>query len=264
VALICWAAAQAGHAVLDRGLSRLAALDHPDRFPPVVDSAWVVSALVAARSHADVEEHLERGRQRLLDARGARAYPHLTGPARSWHRAHVGSFADQIYPVQALARLHRSGGDPQALAVANAVAATICDAQGEAGQWWWHYDSRTGDVVEGYPVYSVHQYAMAPMGLLDLAEAGGDSHLAAICQGVRWLASAPETSEALILDDPPVVWRKVARADRGKLVRGVRAASTRINPRLRLSPLDRLFPPGQVDHECRPYELGWLPVAWLS
>jgi hypothetical protein len=27
--------------------------------------------------------------------------------------------------------------------------------------------------------------------------------------------------------------------------------------------LDRMFPPGVVDHECRPYELGWLLVAWL-
>ena len=34
------------------------------------------------------------------------------------------------------------------------------------GQWWWHYDVRDGSVVERYPVYSVHQHAMAPMALL--------------------------------------------------------------------------------------------------
>ena len=85
----------------------------------------------------------------------------------------MGSFAAQVYPIQALARLHRSADDQEALAVANSVAAAICTAQGEAGQWWWHYDGRTGGVVEGYPVYSVHQHAMGPMALLDLAEAGG-------------------------------------------------------------------------------------------
>jgi hypothetical protein len=263
VAMVCWAAAEAGHAAMSRGLARLAELDQPDLDPSVTDSAWVVSALVAARPHVDVEEHLQRARQRLLAARGPSVYPHLTGTG-PWHREHVGSFADQIYPVQALARLHRSSADPEALAVANTVAAAICAAQGEAGQWWWHYDSRNGHVVEGYPVYSVHQHAMAPMGLLDLADAGGDDHLDAICLGLRWLASPPETTEALVLDDPPVAWRKVARSDTRKLVRGIRAASTRIHPGLRVPLLEQVFPPGQVDHECRPYELGWLPVAWLS
>ena len=85
-----------------------------------------------------------------------------------------------MYPIQALARLHRSADDPEALAVAGTVAGAICSAQGADGQWWWHYDSRTGAVVEGYPVYSVHQHAMGPMALLDLADAGGDGHLDAI------------------------------------------------------------------------------------
>jgi hypothetical protein len=177
----------------------------------------------------------------------------------------VGSFADQVYPIQALARLHGSAADPEALAVANAVAKVICDAQGPAGQWWWHYDSRTGAVVEGYPVYTVHQHAMAPMALLDLAGAGGDAHLAEICRGLRWLAAPPEATAAqLVLEDPPITWRKIARADHRKLVRGVRAASTRLHPRSRVAVLDRMYPPGAVDYECRPYELGWLLLAWLS
>jgi len=37
------------------------------------------------------------------------------------------------------------------LATAETVVGVICGAQGAAGQWWWHYDSRTGGVVEGYP-----------------------------------------------------------------------------------------------------------------
>jgi hypothetical protein len=264
VALACWAAAETGHPALPHALARLAQLDRQARQTYVVDAAWVVCALVAARKHADVEEHLESARRRLLAARGPAAYPHLTGPGSGWYRAHLGSFADQVYPVQALARLHRSADDPEALAVADSVASAICAAQGEGGQWWWHYDARTGRVVEGYPVYSVHQHAMAPMALLDLAEAGGHSHIDAICRGLQWLAEPAETAEALALDDPPVIWRKVARTDRRKLVRGLRAASTRIRPGLRLGLLDRMFPPGAVDHECRPYELGWLLLAWLS
>jgi len=264
VALICWAAAEAGHSELPHALARLGQLDRGQPQLDVVSASWVVSALVAARTQADVEEQLAAARQRLLGARGETSYPHLTAGG-SWYRAHVGSFADQVYPIQALARLHGSAADPEALAVANAVAKVICDAQGPAGQWWWHYDSRTGAVVEGYPVYTVHQHAMAPMALLDLAGAGGDAHLAEICRGLRWLAAPPEASAAqLVLEDPPITWRKIARADHRKLVRGVRAASTRLHPRSRLAVLDRMYPPGAVDYECRPYELGWLLLTWLS
>ena len=290
VALICWAAAEAGHSDLPHALARLGQLDSGQAPLDVVSASWVVSALVAARAQADVEEQLAAARQRLLGARGDGGYPHLTGSG-PWYRAHVGSFADQVYPIQALARLHGSAADPEALAVANAVARAICDAQGPAGQWWWHYDSRTGAVVEGYPVYTVHQHAMAPMALLDLADAGGDAHLAEICRGLRWLAAPPEapangtaagstptdntragstpaapagSTVQLVLEDPPITWRKIARADHRKLVRGVRAASTRLHPRTRLAVLDRMYPPGAVDYECRPYELGWLLLTWLS
>jgi hypothetical protein len=277
-ALVCWAAAECGHADLDHAVQRLAALDQPERPVDVVSAAWVISALAAARPLVDVERHLAAARRRLLAARGAAVYPHTTGPDTPWYRAHVGSFADQVYPIQALARLHRSGDDPEALAVADTVAGAICSAQGAGGQWWWHYDSRSGAVVEGYPVYSVHQHAMGPMALLDLADAGGDRHLEAIRRGLRWMAGPPEGRSAsaqsasaqsastveLVLDDPPTTWRKVARADPRKVVRGLRAASTRIVPGARLAALDRVYPPGVVDHECRPYELGWMLYTWLS
>lgn len=263
VALLCWAAAEAGHPELPHALRRLADLDRPDDPVDVVTAAWVVTALVAARPHADVEQHLAAARGRLLGARRA-VYPHVSGRTGAWYRSHVGSFADQVYPVQALARLHGSADDPEALAAAESVAAAICRAQGGDGQWWWHYDARTGGLVEGYPVYSVHQHAMAPMALLDLADAGGHSHLDPVSRGLRWLARPPETGEDLILEEPPVTWRKVARDDRRKVVRGLRAASTRLRPGMRLPALDRVFRPGAVDHECRPYELGWLLLAWLT
>jgi hypothetical protein len=264
VALVCWAAAEVDHPALGDALARLAEVDSPERTAWVVDAAWTVSALVAARRHADVEEHLATAVRRLLSARGQALFRHVSGSDGARFRAHVGSLADQVYPLQALARLHASSADRAALAVANQTAAAICAAQGPAGQWWWHYDSRTGAVIEGYPVYSVHQHAMAPMALLDLAEAGGDPHLDAVCRGLRWLSDLPETVEPMLLDDPPVIWRKVARSDPRKLVRGLRATATSPRPSARLAVLDRLFPARQVDHEWRPYELGWLLFAWLS
>jgi hypothetical protein len=268
IALICWAAAETGHGGLKTTVDRLIHADHDDAVF-TVDAAWVVSALAAVREAGGApgaEEHLERARLRLLEGlQGNELYAHTVGGTGGRkpvprYRAHVGCFADQVYPLQALARL----GDDQAVAAADAVAERICAAQGEGGQWWWHYDARTGGVVEGYPVYSVHQHAMAPMALLDLADAGGKPHLDAIARGVRWLTDPPETGQSLLPADAPVMtWRKIARKDPRTTVRGVRAATTRLRPGWRLGSLDRMFPPVAVDRECRPYELGWLMHTWL-
>jgi hypothetical protein len=267
VALVCWAAAAAGHDGLPRALERLASAD-PAAGGPIftVDAAWVVSALATARiaaGSAEVEAHFERARRRLLDGvREGALFSHEVGGSGlvPGYRAHVGCFADQVYPIQALAR----AGDDEALKIADAAAARICDVQGEGGQWWWHYDARTGGVVEGFPVYSVHQHAMAPMALLDLADAGGTSHVDAILRGLRWMTDPAETDVPLILDELGVTWRKVARQDPKKAVRGVRAMTTRMRPDWRLTSLDRVFPPAAIDRECRPYELGWLLFTWLG
>ena len=262
-ALVCWVAGDIGHSDLPLTIERLRTLDHSDS-TDVVAAAWVVSALVAVRNEIDVEPYLAAARSRLLDARRSALYPHVTNGNAHWYRAHIGSFADQVYPVQALARLHLSSDDPQALSVAQAVTDAICAAQGDAGQWWWHYDSRTGRVVEQYPVYSVHQHSMAPMALMDLGDAGGEAHFDAISMGLEWLEKRPEIDEDLLLEEPPITWRKVARSDPHKLVRASRAMATRINSNMHLRALDRIYPPTAIDRECRPYELGWLLQTWLS
>ncbi|MFI9251858.1 hypothetical protein [Streptomyces sp. NPDC053069] len=273
-ALIAWAAAETGHPKLSDAVARVEALDEDGRPQYTVEAAWVLSALAAARGTVDVERRFSAARDRLLRARigDSPLFPHATGPGLlPWYRAHVGCFADQTYPLQALARAHASGdgdGDPQALAAAEACAARICALQGDGGQWWWHYDARTGGVVEGYPVYSVHQHAMAPTALFDLADAGGTDFGASVRTGLAWmtdvpeLAEHPERKEPLILDGLGATWRKVYRGDPKKAVRAARGLGTRIAPSLRLKPLDRVYRPLSVDRECRPYEFGWMLYAW--
>ncbi|MGW7528375.1 hypothetical protein [Streptomyces sp. NPDC054783] len=274
-ALIAWAAAETGHPKLSDAVARVGALDEDGRPQYTVEAAWVLSALAAARGTLDVESRFTAARDRLLRARigGSPLFPHATGPGLvPWYRAHVSCFADQTYPLQALARAHASGvgggGDPQALAAADACAARICELQGAGGQWWWHYDARTGGVVEGYPVYSVHQHAMAPTALFDLADAGGTDFGASVRKGLRWmtdvpeLAERPELREPLIRDELGATWRKVYRGDPKKAVRAARGLGTRVAPSLRLKTLDRLYRPLCVDRECRPYEFGWMLHAW--
>ncbi|MGW7261308.1 hypothetical protein [Streptomyces sp. NPDC054834] len=272
-ALIAWAAAETEHPKLSDALARVDALDVEGRPQYTVEAAWVLSALAAARSTVDVERRFTTARDRLLRARigDSPLFPHATAPGLvPWYRAHVSCFADQTYPLQALARAHACGdgdGDPEALAASEACAARICELQGDGGQWWWHYDARTGGVVEGYPVYSVHQHAMAPTALFDLTDAGGTDFGAAIRKGLRWMTDVPELAgsehrEPMILDELGATWRKVYRGDPKKAVRAARGLSSRVVPGLRLTSLDRVYRPLAVDRECRPYEFGWMLYAW--
>jgi len=267
VALIAWGAVELGVSDTKDLLSHLCDLAAAQPAGYTVEHAWVLSALVAAMPRLDVAEAGAGASRRLLDAFSpdAGVFRHTIGHRRPGSlRGHVSCFADMVYPIQALARYHRAVGGEAALAVANRAADQICRLQGPEGQWWWHYDARTGRVVEGYPVYSVHQDAMGPMCLLDLSEAGGHDHAAAIRRGLAWMKEAAEVGHSLIDEDCPTIWRKVGRAEPGKLVRGVRAAASRLHPALRIGWLDALFPPNRVEYESRPYHLGWVLDTWLA
>jgi hypothetical protein len=269
VALVTWAAAEANPDVLPLALDRLREVDDPGRPRYVVEAAWVLAALAAARELASVEPALRDARGRLLNSQvpGSPLFPHATAAGLvSWYRSHVSCYADQVYPIQALARLHRGGDDARALAVARRCAQRICELQGSGGQWWWHYDARGGDIVEGYPVYSVHQHAMGPMALLDLTDAGGGDFRGPIERGLGWMTDPAElggSGEPLILDDAGLTWRKVYRGDPRKVVRAVNGLSTRAVRGMKLPGIDRMYRPLHIDRECRPYEFGWMLYSWL-
>jgi hypothetical protein len=267
LALITWAAAEMGLPNLGVALNRLIAATREHADTTTVEAAWILTALVSARQKLADALDIERARARLLRAwsRESGIFAHATRPdLLAWYRSHVSDFADQVYPIQALSRYHAAVRDGPALAVAARCAEAICRLQGEAGQWWWHYDCRTGRVIEGYPVYSVHQDSMAPMALMDLLEAGGPDYSEAIRRGLTWLLCAPEVRQSLIDENSGVIWRKVARPGPKKLVRSIRAGASRLHPGLRFGWLDTLFPPTQIDFEERPYHLGWVLHAWLG
>lgn len=267
VALAAWAAAEVAEAHAGRLLERLVAVLEAEDPVATVTVAWALTAAVKAAPYGDTERLLEVASRRLRSSIGSGGtYPHLVPRAavsQRW-RAHVGSFADQIYPVQALALAAKLTGELWMLKDADLTAHRLCELQGDAGQWWWHYDARDGSVVEEFPVYSVHQHAMAPMVLLDLLEAGGSDHRNEIARGVGWLTSHPEVVEELVSDRFSLIWRKVARREPRKAARALGAATTALRPGLRMPGIGALLPPTRVDHECRPYELGWLLYGWLD
>lgn len=230
-----------------------------------VELAWCLSALVAGRADAPADA-AKSVAARLLSqfTTECGVFPHVIGPGAGMLRGHVACFADQVYPIQALSRYHAAFGAPDALSAATRCAEQICRLMGPQGQWWWHYDSRNGSVIEGYPVYSVHQDAMGPMALLDLQDAGGPDFSDAIRRSLAWMEVASEVGHTLVDEEQNVIWRKVGRAEPGKLTRSIRAGTSLVHEGLRLRSLDSLFPPTRIDYESRPYHLGWVLDTWLA
>jgi hypothetical protein len=173
-------------------------------------------------------------------------------------RGRIGSFADQVYPIYALAKFGEVYNESAALAAATSCAKAICRVQGQFGQWWWHYDASSGRVCERYPVYSVHQDGMAPMALFALGEATGATFSGPIYKGLQWIFGSNELDCDLLDTSRSVIWRSIFHES--KLVAYYRKALafSRIGAG-RESTADLA-----VKFECRPYHFGWLLYAFAG
>jgi hypothetical protein len=172
-------------------------------------------------------------------------------------RGRMGSFADQVYPIYALAKFSRAYHVPKAAERALDTALTLCELQGPHGQWWWHYDSASGKVLGQYPVYSVHQYGIAPMALLALGEETQSDFTPWIYKGLRWIQGNNELEHDMRDSSANVIWRYIYRCDYKKHLDVALA--------LLMARADGQFHKElAVLHECRPYELGWLLYAFAG
>jgi hypothetical protein len=223
-----------------------------------MEVAWLVSGLLHAglpvlrpaciAALQELESRLDRGTLVFRHAGPA-------APRQHRIRARIANFADQVYPLQALAFAAIALGDEARRVLADRCGTRLVEAQGPLGQWWWHHDARTGRVAEGYPVYSVHQHSMAPMALRALAVAGGRNHAAAAASSRAWL-QANELGVDMVEPSSGIIWRSVEREEgalahrlrHARMLLGLRAAEP-AQPRFRLN------------REIRPYEWGWLLYA---
>jgi hypothetical protein len=265
VAAIYWAACHWEHRRRDLARQRMAALLDFNCAHKTVDIAWCLSACCTEPTYSARSGALRYKLADLLMAAfqgKGNLFPYRIGP-RLGLRGHVACFADQVYPIMALSLYHSTTRSPAALEIAARTAESICRQMGPGGQWWWHYDARNGEVIEKYPVYAVHQDAMAPMALHCLEEAGGPSHRFELERGLDWLRSAAELRGGSLVDDAAgVIWRKVGRREPRKLVRTMQSVASGAHAGWRIPGVDFALPPRSIDFECRPYHLGWFFVAF--
>jgi hypothetical protein len=170
-------------------------------------------------------------------------------------RGRVGSFADQIYPIYAMSKFAKIFQVEDPLGPALQCATAVCGAQGESGQWWWLYDARTGRVSSRYPVYSVHQHGMAPMGLLAVEEATGQCFKQFIYKGLCWIYGTNELNVDMRDDRENLIWRCIL--PRNSQTKYWEMALSVVRSRNEHAQVRSL----KILYEQRPYEFGWLLFA---
>ena len=204
----------------------------------------------------------------------AAALDQLLGPNRApsglfrhggeGRRRRFPNFATQIYSVLALAQVGAAGQDDRALPAARSAAEQLLALQLPDGGWPWVFDAERGRVVERYEVYSVHQDAMAPMGLFALTEATGDARY------------ADAATDGLALD----LRAQRARGEHGRARRAHRRPLDPAPPAVEQGALVRQHG-GHAGHgrapsraasrfllernrTDRPYHFGWVLEAWCG
>jgi len=234
------------------------------RLGSTMEVAWYLTGLAgclqAGRSNLPgLEEQIREAKEilkRNCGEGGVYGHRSRSKPPAGYLRRRIGSFADQVYPTIALARLSQANDDREAREMALRTADTMCELQGPLGEWSWHYDAATARVVSRYPVYSVHQHAMAPMMLFAAGDACGRDFSEAIFKGLAWISGCNELRRDFIEPEPGLVWRCIYLSARDKYSD---AALRFLNMRSGAAEAKLM-----IRYECRPYELGWLLYAFAG
>jgi len=241
-------------------------------FCNAVELAWIVQACSLAMSErSDLQSYVEP----LLKEAGNRLVS-LFRPQHNIFQRHnraglkdvigkyIACFADQVYPIIALSTYGRCFDDKHSVALAAGAVEQICRLQGGLGQWWWHYDTAQGKVCEEYPVFSVHQDAMAPMAIMASDSMTGLNHHRETELGLRWSFGNNELNANLILNGTGIIWRDIEKREPAKISRVLRGflSVAGLQSLHRLS--GKCFIGFRINRECRPYHLAWILYAWAN
>jgi len=123
------------------------------------------------------------------------------------------------------------------------------------GQWWFLYDKRACRVANRYPVFSLHQDGIAPVGLLALEEATGQSFHGSIYKGLSWAAGVNEIGDDLRNLDRGLIWDSIE--PRRRIANYWEAGLSFMNIS-REPQVESL----RIRYEARPDHFGWLLYAF--
>lgn len=183
-----------------------------------MELAWMLTALVfelrRRKDHSEVKSKLLKI-VKLLNERFVKRtglFLHLSKENKTFNlRYNIANFADQIYSIYAISVFTEAAKNDGFLKTAKKCANKICSSQGKTGQWWWHYNALTGEVVGKYPVFSVHQDSMAPLALMALTKVSENNYMSNIQCGLDWISRDNEPGVSMINEDKNFVKRGIKR-----------------------------------------------------
>jgi hypothetical protein len=190
----------------------------------------------------------------------------LEGPALARHRrsrvrGDLVSFGSTVYYLRVLHEHARVLGDRESRARFEHGVRTALGFQGQHGEWPWLLSVSRGHALDVYPVYTVHQLAMAMLFLLPALDDGAVEGVGeAICRSYRWVLGENEIGALFAQEDPFIVYRSLERREPlPKLTRFARATGrNRFGRPSPSEPARRT----RVNREWRSYEGGWLLYTW--
>ncbi len=173
-------------------------------------------------------------------------------------RRSFSSFAVPVYVNLALAEYSSVFGNARAAETAKkGIFAMLKLQHPKTGGWAWFHDVNTGNIMDWYELYSVHQHAMAPMTLLRGIDLGIPACEAALTKGFKWIFGANELGVSMVSEKSKIIYRSFRRKN-AFLERPKRLLRAQWNSLLGQSAKEISAGELEINNECRSYELGWL------
>ena len=164
-------------------------------------------------------------------------------------RSHIGTLADQLFAIYALSLYSKIMGNEEAILIAEECTKKICSSQDKNGRWKWHFDSESGKAINNYPIYPVHQFALAPMVLFSMQMTSNNDFLNNIYKSIEFLSSNEKFYNRMVNVNENTIWNKIAPINNNK-----------ISSILNLTGLK--FPDSyeqlKIHYECSSYVFGWI------
>jgi hypothetical protein len=223
---------------------------------------WVLWGLsVAAPTSPEAEPGAHAVFQAISDAFVDEASDLARHSTRLYRRGLV-SFGSTVYFLRAMHEYAALTGDARAEALFENGVRRMVENQGPNGEWPWLYSVRRGVPVEYYPVFAVHQDAMAMLFLLPALDRGMTWVREPITRSVSWVFGRNELDTPTFAHGPFRAYRSIERTH--TLPRTTRYFRSLGN--LALGKTSTLSASGRVriNPECRSYHLGWFLYVWSS
>lgn len=250
-----------------------------------VGTAWLLTGLCLGEKKfpgaTKNEKVIEQLKNRLLDSWLSNACLFCSGSGRMKNfiaaktYQSIGCFADQVYPIIALSEFYQNKADSMVKTILQKTTEKLIHLQGNFGEWFWIYDMKRGNVMEKYPVYSVHQDSMAPMAFFAAEETLGKSFDHVVEKGLNWFGKMTFDGSEIIDEKQNIIWRSIKRMGNNKSVfnsfglnygglnlstKGKIFANIFLNRNIQNSHIDNLV----IDQETRPYHYGWILNAFCK